>query len=80
MGPTLVVYECVAPDHQPGMLHPDKLTAHDGRWAFCAFDARAEGHEWRATGGTDMSALLNRIGLAVATSAPERAETQAAKR
>lgn len=59
----LIAYECVSPDHKPSVLHPDKLTIHDGEWAFCAFDARADGHHWRATGGAPLEALTVRAGL-----------------
>lgn len=68
---SLIAYECVAADHQPGVLHPDKLTIHEGRWAFCPFDARADGHSWKATGGADMNSLLHRVGLAAAASAAD---------
>jgi hypothetical protein len=40
-----VVYECTAPSHQVGEGGPDKLTVHEGQWAFCSYDAKAEGHE-----------------------------------
>lgn len=63
MAAKLIAFECVARDHQPTLLHPDKLTVHDGEWAFCAFDARAEGHEWRRTGGMDLASLAYRAGL-----------------
>jgi len=59
----LIAYECVAPDHQPSLLHPDKLTIHEGHWAFCPFDARATGHQWQETGGGEFSDLLTRSGL-----------------
>jgi hypothetical protein len=79
--PALVSFECVAPTHQPGTSHPDKLTIHEGHWAFCPFDARADGHSWKATGGADMNSLLHRVGLAAATSAADAAtDRQAPKR
>lgn len=59
----LIAYECVAPEHQPSLLHPDKLTINEGHWAFCPFDARATGHVWRETGGGDFEALLTKSGL-----------------
>ncbi|HKY50306.1 MAG TPA: hypothetical protein VJP45_03535 [Candidatus Limnocylindria bacterium] len=71
MGVKLIAYECVAPEHQPSLLHPDKLTIHDGHWAFCAFDARAEGHRWSETGGEQMEVLLTRSGLVGGVSAHE---------
>lgn len=42
---TPVAYECTAPSHQVGEGGADKLTVHDGKWAFCPFDAKAAGHE-----------------------------------
>lgn len=52
---TPVAYECRAPSHQVGDGGPDKLTVHDGQWAFCPFDVKAGGHEWTATGGVPLS-------------------------
>lgn len=55
---TPVAYECTAPAHQVGEGGgPDKLTVHQGQWAFCAFDVKAGGHEWRPTGGVPLSML-----------------------
>jgi hypothetical protein len=34
-------------------------------WAFCPFDARAQGHLWRSTGGADLETLLRHVGLSV---------------
>ncbi len=62
----LIAYECVAPEHQPSLLLPDKLTIHEGSWAFCSFDSHADGHLWRETGGTDYADLLRRAGIALA--------------
>ena len=55
-------FECVAPDHQQhqGSDAPDKLTIWKGEWAFCARSIRAEGHEWKSTGGEDYLALVQR--------------------
>jgi hypothetical protein len=36
---------------------PDKLTVHEGKWAFCPYDAKATGHQWMATGGLPLSML-----------------------
>ena len=63
MGTKLVAYECIAPEHQPTLLHPDKLTIHDHEWAFCAFDARASGHQWSEKGGEQIEVLMRRYGL-----------------
>lgn len=65
----LIAYECVAPEHQPSLTFPDKLTIHQGAWAFCPFDSRAEGHQWRETGGTVFGDLLRRAGIALAQEA-----------
>lgn len=62
----LISYECVAPEHQPSLLFPDKLTIHQGSWAFCAFDSHADGHQWRETGGAQFADLLRRAGIALA--------------
>jgi hypothetical protein len=58
-----IAYECVAPDHHPDRTHPDKLTIHDGRWAFCAFDARADGHEWSESEGEPFEMLMAKHGI-----------------
>ena len=68
MGKKLIAYECVAPAHQAGAGDPDKLTIHEGRWAFCGSGIRREGHEWRETGGEAYEDILHRSGLAVTPS------------
>ncbi len=70
MGITLIAYECIAPGHQPTPQHADKLTIHEGAWAFCAFDALATGHEWRETGGVDVDTLVRRGRHAAVTEIP----------
>jgi hypothetical protein len=60
----IIAYECVAPSHEPNAAYPDKLTINEGGWAFCPFDARADGHDWHATGGEDLATLLRRRGHA----------------
>jgi hypothetical protein len=65
MGAKLIAFECTASAHQPTLIYPDKLTIHDGAWAFCPFDARATGHLWRSTGGADLETLLRHVGLSV---------------
>jgi hypothetical protein len=52
-----VGFACTAPAHQASEGGPDKLTVHEGKWAFCAFDARAEGHVWGPTGGLTLTML-----------------------
>jgi hypothetical protein len=54
---TTVTYRCTAPSHQSADGGPDKLTVHDGKWAFCPYDAKAEGHEWAPSGGLSLSLL-----------------------
>jgi hypothetical protein len=65
MAPKLIAFDCEAPAHRPDLSHPDKLTIHEGHWAFCRFSARADGHVWRATGGEDVVSLMRKAGLAV---------------
>jgi hypothetical protein len=52
-----IAFTCVAPAHQAGEGGPDKLTVHDGKWAFCFFDARADGHQWGSSGGLTVTML-----------------------
>jgi hypothetical protein len=52
-----VGFSCVAPAHQVGDGGPDKLTVHEGQWAYCSFDARADAHEWRTTEGVTLTML-----------------------
>lgn len=58
----LITYECVAKGHEPSLLHPDKLTIHEGEWAFCPFDARSDGHQWQKTGGENLESVTSRLG------------------
>jgi hypothetical protein len=62
----LVEYECVAPDHQERLERPDKLTVHDGRWAFCPCDTHENGHVWKLVDGDGLSDLQRRVGIALA--------------
>ena len=78
MGAKLIAYECVAVDHQPSLLHPDKLTIYERAWAFCPFDARAAGHQWRRTGDVDLDSLARRTGLST-VALPEASESSRAK-
>lgn len=72
---TPVAYECAAPSHQVGDGGPDKLTVHDGKWAFCRYDAKANGHEWRLTGGLPLSMLKNTAVLRRTVPVTERSGT-----
>lgn len=42
-----VTYVCAAPSHQSREGGPDKITVHAGAWAFCRYDTKADGHEWK---------------------------------
>ena len=55
---TQVAFECQARAHRLGEGGgPDKLTVHEGKWAFCPFDAKTGGHEWAPSGGMPLSML-----------------------
>ncbi|HEY6958405.1 MAG TPA: hypothetical protein VI814_06260 [Candidatus Limnocylindria bacterium] len=69
MGTKLIAYECVAPDHHAGD-EPDRLTIHDGAWAFCGAGIRRDGHQWRETGGQAYEELLRKAGVALTPGAP----------
>ncbi len=60
---TPIAFECIAAAHLAGGGGPDKLTVHSGQWAFCPFDVKASGHEWRATGGLPLSMLRHSASL-----------------
>jgi hypothetical protein len=61
---TTVAYECQAPAHRSVEGGgPDKLTVHEGAWAFCPYDSKAEGHEWKPTGGLTLTMLRNAAAL-----------------
>ena len=53
-----VGFVCTAPSHleKNGAL-VDHLTIHETAWAYCPLDARAGGHDWKATGGVSMGDL-----------------------
>ena len=61
----LIAYSCDAPEHHAASMPPDKLTIHDREWAFCAGDARADGHHWTRTGGASYEDLMRHAGLAM---------------
>lgn len=52
-----IVYQCVATEHREGTGAPDRLTVHQGEWAYCPFDARATGHDWQRNPGRTLSML-----------------------
>lgn len=68
-GGSLIAFECIAPEHRSSASRVDKLSIHQRAWAFSVFDAGADGHEWRATGGVDLQALLRRSRLTSARGA-----------
>jgi hypothetical protein len=52
----LIHYRCAAAAHQELRgRESDTLTIHEGKWAYCAHDIRAKGHEWTETGGQTFS-------------------------
>jgi len=52
----LVYYRCMAAAHQElSGRESDTLTIHEGKWAYCPHDVRAEGHEWTETGGQTLA-------------------------
>lgn len=55
----LVNYVCIADAHVSRQTRSssDTLTVVAGRWAYCAFDAKGEGHEWRETDGVTLEVL-----------------------
>lgn len=60
MSAPLVGYRCVAEHHLiSGDESDDKdeLTVHDGQWAYCPFDSKADGHEWTPAGTVSLAAL-----------------------
>jgi len=59
----LIHYVCIADAHVSSVRTStsDTLTVVAGRWAFCAFDAKGDGHDWRETEGVTIEAL--RFGL-----------------
>ncbi len=52
-----VAFVCSAPAHRSQAGSVDKLTVHEGQWAFCPYDAKAQGHQWDATGGRPLFEL-----------------------
>lgn len=57
MKDAVVGYRCVAEQHRATGRDKDELTVHDGQWAYCPFDSKADGHRWRPTGGVSLAAL-----------------------
>jgi hypothetical protein len=55
----LVHFVCIADAHatRETKSSSDTLTVVSNRWAYCAFDAKAEGHEWHETEGVTFEGL-----------------------
>jgi hypothetical protein len=53
-----IAFICVAPAHleRNGAL-VDHVTIHETDWAYCPSNVRADGHDWKATGGVTMGEL-----------------------
>src|SRR5204862_7027064 len=50
-----VAFICMAPAHlQMNGALVDHLTIYDKTWAYCPSDVRADGHDWKATGGVSI--------------------------
>ena len=53
-----VAFICMAPAHlQMNGALVDHLTIYDKTWAYCPSDVRADGHDWKATGGVSIGDL-----------------------
>lgn len=59
----LIQYVCIADAHVSGerTSASDTITVIAGRWAYCAFNAKDEGHDWRETEGVTIEALRSRL-------------------
>jgi hypothetical protein len=57
MSEPLVGYRCVAEHRPTSGDDKDQLTVHDGQWAYCPFDSKADGHEWTPAGTVSLAAL-----------------------
>ena len=53
-----VGFICMASAHlQKNGVLVDHLTIHDKTWAYCPLNVRADGHDWKPTGGVSMGEL-----------------------
>ena len=55
---TLVHFRCGNPAHEPDGQPSDTVTLVEGLWAYCPYNVRADGHDWRPTGGQKIEELL----------------------
>lgn len=55
----LIHFVCIADAHatRESKSASDTLTVVSGRWAYCAYDAQGEGHDWRETEGLTIETL-----------------------
>ena len=60
----LIHFVCIADAHtsRESKSMSDTLTIVTNRWAYCAFDARAEGHQWQETEGITIEKLRSGLG------------------
>lgn len=72
----LVAFTCAAPAHLEAEAGPDKLTVHDGKWAYCAYDARADGHDWKPNDGIAISLLQHPPGIRDRSEGKDPSETR----
>lgn len=72
---TRVAFECVARAHQDGEGGPDKLTVFEGQWAFCRFNAKADGHDWKKNEGLSLSMLRYTAAIKARDHVLDRAKT-----
>jgi hypothetical protein len=56
----LIHYCCTNPEHASqrpdGLI--DKLTLHDGKWAYCPRNTHLRGHRWTPTGGAPLETIV----------------------
>lgn len=72
----LVAFTCTAPGHRDAEAGPDKLTVHDGKWAYCGYDARADGHEWKPNDGIKLSLLQHAAAIRTRSLGKDPSETR----
>lgn len=54
-----IQFVCIADAHVTAERRSssDTLTVVSGRWAYCPFDAKGEGHDWQETDGVTLEVL-----------------------
>jgi hypothetical protein len=60
--PPSIHFYCTSSEHRRRARteRVDTLTVHDGRWAYCPFDVRSDGHAWSETGGLPLVEIERR--------------------